>query len=44
VFARNPGRGVFTESFPLFGYEREDNDNLFAEKHELLLKLNTASA
>jgi probable LLM family oxidoreductase len=36
------GRGVFTESFPLFGYKLEDNDDLFAEKLDLLLKLNTA--
>jgi probable LLM family oxidoreductase len=36
------GRGVFTESFPLFGYKLEDNDDLFAEKLELLLKLNAA--
>jgi probable LLM family oxidoreductase len=34
------GRGVFTESFPLFGYNVEDSDALFAEKIELLLKLN----
>lgn len=36
------GRGVFTESFPLFGYDLADYDDLFAEKIELLLKLNTA--
>jgi probable LLM family oxidoreductase len=36
------GRGVFTESFPLFGYDLADNDDLFAEKLELLLKLNAA--
>lgn len=36
------GRGVFTESFPLFGYNLADNDDLFAEKLELLLKLNAA--
>jgi len=36
------GRGVFTESFPLFGCKLEDNDDLFAEKLELLLKLNAA--
>jgi probable LLM family oxidoreductase len=34
------GRGVFTESFPLFGYDLADYDALFAEKLELLLKLN----
>ena len=33
------GRGSFIESFPLFGYELEDYDNLFAEKLELLIKL-----
>ena len=36
------GRGVFTESFPLFGYDLADYDALFAEKLELLLKLNAA--
>ncbi|HWG91276.1 MAG TPA: LLM class flavin-dependent oxidoreductase [Candidatus Thermoplasmatota archaeon] len=35
------GRGSFTESFPLFGYDLEDYDALFAEKIDLLLKLNT---
>jgi probable LLM family oxidoreductase len=34
------GRGVFTESFPLFGYDLADQDELFAEKIELLLQLN----
>ncbi len=33
------GRGSFIESFPLFGYELDDYDELFAEKLELLLKL-----
>ncbi len=33
------GRGSFTESFPLFGYELKDYDSLFSEKLELLLKL-----
>src|ERR1700737_3879240 len=33
------GRGSFVESFPLFGYELEDYDELFAEKLELLLKV-----
>ena len=33
------GRGSFIESFPLFGYELNDYDVLFAEKLELLLKL-----
>jgi probable LLM family oxidoreductase len=36
------GRGVFTESFPLFGYDVADSDRLFAEKIDLLLRLNTA--
>jgi probable LLM family oxidoreductase len=33
------GRGSFIESFPLFGYDLEDYDALYAEKLELLLKL-----
>ena len=33
------GRGSFIESFPLFGYELDDYDELFSEKLELLLKL-----
>jgi probable LLM family oxidoreductase len=33
------GRGSFTESFPLFGYDLEDYDSLFAEKLDLLLEL-----
>jgi len=33
------GRGSFTESFPLFGYELTDYDRLFAEKAELMAKL-----
>jgi probable LLM family oxidoreductase len=33
------GRGSFIESFPLFGYDLEDYDELYAEKLELLLKL-----
>src|SRR6185437_8956609 len=33
------GRGSFIESFPLFGYELDDYDALFAEKLELLLKI-----
>ena len=33
------GRGSFTESFPLFGLDFNDYDDLFAEKLELLLKL-----
>ena len=31
------GRGSFTESFPLFGYDLDDYDELFAEHLELLL-------
>jgi probable LLM family oxidoreductase len=34
------GRGSFIESFPLFGYDLDDYDALFAEKLDLLLKLN----
>jgi probable LLM family oxidoreductase len=34
------GRGSFIESFPLFGYDLGDYDALFAEKLDLLLKLN----
>jgi len=34
------GRGSFIESFPLFGYNLNDYDELFAEKLELLLNLN----
>jgi alkanesulfonate monooxygenase SsuD/methylene tetrahydromethanopterin reductase-like flavin-dependent oxidoreductase (luciferase family) len=33
------GRGSFIESFPLFGYDLDDYDELFAEKLELLLAL-----
>lgn len=33
------GRGSFIESFPLFGYDLADYDELFAEKLELLLRL-----
>jgi probable LLM family oxidoreductase len=36
------GRGVFTESFPLFGYDLADQDDLFADKLDLLLQLNAA--
>src|SRR5258707_1771006 len=31
------GRGSFIESFPLFGYDLKDYDELFAEKLELLI-------
>ena len=34
------GRGSFIESFPLFGYNLEDYDELFSEKLDLLIKLN----
>lgn len=34
------GRGSFIESFPLFGYDLNDYDELFTEKLELLLKIN----
>jgi len=33
------GRGAFTESFPLFGYDLADYDALFEEKLLLLLKI-----
>ncbi|MBW4439335.1 MAG: LLM class flavin-dependent oxidoreductase [Pleurocapsa minor GSE-CHR-MK-17-07R] len=33
------GRGSFIESFPLFGYDLRQYDNLFTEKLDLLLKL-----
>ena len=36
------GRGSFIESFPLFGYDLDDYDELFAEKLELLLRLREA--
>ena len=31
------GRGAFTESFPLFGYNLQDYDELFGEKLDLLM-------
>ena len=34
------GRGSFIESFPLFGYELSDYNQLFEEKLDLLLKIN----
>ena len=34
------GRGSFIESFPLFGYDLKDYDELFSEKLDLLLKIN----
>ena len=33
------GRGSFIESFPLFGYDLDDYDELFAEKLQLLLQI-----
>jgi probable LLM family oxidoreductase len=33
------GRGSFTESYPLFGYDLDDYDQLFQEKLELLLAI-----
>ena len=36
------GRGSFTESFPLFGQDLSDYDELFSEKLELLLQLRGA--
>lgn len=38
------GRGSFTESFPLFGYDLAYYDELFEEKLELLLQINKAPA
>ncbi|MEK3907770.1 LLM class flavin-dependent oxidoreductase [Oceanobacillus sp. FSL W7-1309] len=34
------GRGAFIESFPLFGYDTNDYNELFSEHMDLLLKLN----
>lgn len=36
------GRGSFIESYPLFGYDLQDYDELFSEKLDLLLKVNQA--
>src|SRR6202022_1228406 len=33
------GRGSFTDSFPLFGFQLNDYDSFFAEKLDLLLKI-----
>ncbi len=38
------GRGSFTESFPLFGYELQDYEQLFSEKLELLLAIRDRTA
>ena len=35
------GRGSFIESYPLFGFDLENYDELFSEKLDLLLKLRT---
>lgn len=34
------GRGAFTESFPLFGYDLNDYDDLFIEKLHMLQEIN----
>jgi probable LLM family oxidoreductase len=34
------GRGSFIESFPLFGYDLNDYDELFTEKLDMLLQIN----
>jgi probable LLM family oxidoreductase len=36
------GRGAFTESFPLFGYDLDDYDALYIEKLDLFLQLAAA--
>lgn len=36
------GRGSFIESFPLFGYNLDDYNELFTEKLDLLMKINAA--
>ena len=38
------GRGSFIESFPLFGYDLRDYDELFEEKLELLLRVRESVA
>ena len=37
------GRGAFVESFPLFGYDLDDYDELYAEKLDLLLKIRAST-
>ncbi|MBS1862407.1 MAG: LLM class flavin-dependent oxidoreductase [Actinobacteria bacterium] len=37
------GRGSFVESFPLFGYDLEEYDELFAEKLDLLLAVRAST-
>lgn len=38
------GRGSSVESFPLFGFDLKDYDQLYAEKVELLLKINNSTS
>jgi alkanesulfonate monooxygenase SsuD/methylene tetrahydromethanopterin reductase-like flavin-dependent oxidoreductase (luciferase family) len=38
------GRGSFTESFPLFGYELDQYEELFEEKLDLFAQLLTRAA
>ena len=38
------GRGSFTESFPLFGYDLGDYETLFEEKLDLFVQLLTRAA
>jgi probable LLM family oxidoreductase len=38
------GRGSFTESFPLFGYDLRHYDELFAEKLDLLLRIRESTS
>jgi probable LLM family oxidoreductase len=38
------GRGSFIESYPLFGFDLDNYDELFAEKLELLLKIRAQTA
>src|SRR3954463_11097528 len=38
------GRGSSTESFPLFGFSLADYDELYAEKLDLLLKINAGGS
>ena len=37
------GRGSFIESFPLFGYDLQDYDELFTEKLDLFMRLNKST-
>jgi probable LLM family oxidoreductase len=38
------GRGSFIESFPLFGYDLDDYDDLYAEKLDLLLAIRASES